>query len=303
MRLKQRSQHAGFTLVELLVVIAIIAILAAILFPVFAQAREKIRGTSCLSNLRQIGVSMTMYLNDKGEGFPAYIWGQNNITTGATRTTPMAGPGVRVADWNPSPTTPAERYVLGDGQTPFHYFSWMDSLYKYTRSVQVFTCPSHTFYPIDVSKTTPPFDGDPERYSGVTGNWQYWLPSYGFNAHMQGWYMNGRVPVKLSQVNGAASKVLLVHNIWSYGYMNPLEFQQIADGRKPEGGPYDPATSAWTRGAFPHNDGSAFVFADGHTKYIPRVKVKQWTCDGNIYFYNLAASCGYWTPQKEPPTN
>src|ERR687894_511258 len=57
----------GFTLIELLVVIAIIAILAAILFPVFAQAREKARQTSCLSNLKQIGTASMMYQQDYDE--------------------------------------------------------------------------------------------------------------------------------------------------------------------------------------------------------------------------------------------
>lgn len=60
---------SGFTLIELLVVIAILAILAAILFPVFAQAREKARATSCLSNLKQIGLAVTMYTQD-WEGYP-----------------------------------------------------------------------------------------------------------------------------------------------------------------------------------------------------------------------------------------
>jgi prepilin-type N-terminal cleavage/methylation domain-containing protein/prepilin-type processing-associated H-X9-DG protein len=63
----RRHDRAAFTLIELLVVIAIIAILAAILFPVFAQAREKARQTSCLSNLKQLGLAATMYRQDYDE--------------------------------------------------------------------------------------------------------------------------------------------------------------------------------------------------------------------------------------------
>jgi prepilin-type N-terminal cleavage/methylation domain-containing protein/prepilin-type processing-associated H-X9-DG protein len=73
-------RRAGFTLIELLVVIAIIAILAAILFPVFAQAREKARQAGCLSNLRQVGLATQMYMQDYDETVPwsclGRIWAQ-----------------------------------------------------------------------------------------------------------------------------------------------------------------------------------------------------------------------------------
>ena len=72
----------AFTLIELLVVIAIIAILAAILFPVFAQARDKARSSSCLSNEKQIGLGLMMYTQDYDETYPtAYMYKNNTATT------------------------------------------------------------------------------------------------------------------------------------------------------------------------------------------------------------------------------
>jgi prepilin-type N-terminal cleavage/methylation domain-containing protein/prepilin-type processing-associated H-X9-DG protein len=84
----RRRSRAGFTLIELLVVIAIIAILAAILFPVFAQARDKARQTQCLSNLKQVGLGILMYTQDYDETFvPSRI---SDVPSGANRRLPWS---------------------------------------------------------------------------------------------------------------------------------------------------------------------------------------------------------------------
>lgn len=74
------SARRGFTLVELLVVIAIIAILAAILFPVFARARENARRTSCLSNLKQLGLGFLQYTQDYDEAYPLSSYPADNVS-------------------------------------------------------------------------------------------------------------------------------------------------------------------------------------------------------------------------------
>jgi prepilin-type N-terminal cleavage/methylation domain-containing protein len=84
--MKKNSLRDGFTLIELLVVIAIIAILAAILFPVFAQAREKARQITCTSNMKQIGLATLMYCQDADEMFPiGYL---DNTATGTVTSWP-----------------------------------------------------------------------------------------------------------------------------------------------------------------------------------------------------------------------
>ncbi|HEX2998910.1 MAG TPA: prepilin-type N-terminal cleavage/methylation domain-containing protein [Armatimonadota bacterium] len=91
------KHHKGFTLIELLVVIAIIAILAAILFPVFARARENARKANCLSNCKQIGTAFTMYAQDFDERLPAGA-GDNMVNGGYNRWYNAVMPYIK--NWN-----------------------------------------------------------------------------------------------------------------------------------------------------------------------------------------------------------
>jgi prepilin-type N-terminal cleavage/methylation domain-containing protein/prepilin-type processing-associated H-X9-DG protein len=111
-----RSRQQGFTLIELLVVIAIIAILAAILFPVFAQAREKARAAGCLSNEKQLVMGLLMYAQDYDEGM-CPRW---------------AGP--KMAQTPPSGWLP--RYKTD------HYWSWSDFAEVYIKTQNINMCPS-----------------------------------------------------------------------------------------------------------------------------------------------------------------
>lgn len=119
-------QHRGFTLIELLVVIAVIAILAAILFPVFAKAREKARQTACTNNQRQIVTATLMYTQDHDEVLPesAEFWGALGLDKGVL-VCPTAGKklsnGYIYSNWLSGKALgevddPTTYYVTADGQ-------------------------------------------------------------------------------------------------------------------------------------------------------------------------------------------
>jgi len=114
--MRRIRSNVGFTLIELLVVIAIIARLAAILFPVFARAREKARQATCQSNLKQLGLGLIQYCQDYDEYYPS---GNFNSQISA----PLSGGGTATA-WG---------------------LSWGYQVFPYVKSTQIFDCPDNTY--------------------------------------------------------------------------------------------------------------------------------------------------------------
>src|SRR5438270_3680752 len=127
-----RTRARAFTLIELLVVIAIIAILAAILFPVFAQVREKARGAACLSNLKQIGSAWMMYTQDYDGMFPT------------------SDPGDVANMWLPNAQSQSGR--CADMKDRGGYGGWVGNLLlPYSKNTAIFQCPSNPHIPWPVN--------------------------------------------------------------------------------------------------------------------------------------------------------
>ncbi len=189
-----QSKKIAFTLIELLVVIAIIAILAAILFPVFARARENARRSSCQSNEKQIGIAQLQYLQDYDE-----------------------------------------KYMVQDETTTPKYL-WFTPLQPYIKSLQVFRCPSAT---------------DTQHSSTITDptNPNYTPSDYvanGFFARGTSQAAFSDVAEQIMTAERADNQSDIDYHSWS---ASPAEFaDHIAQNR--------------------HFDGSNYLFADGHVKWM-----------------------------------
>jgi len=161
-----RRRERAFTLIELLVVIAIIAILAAILFPVFAQAREKARQTSCLNNCKQLGIALMMYAGDYDDTLPP-------------------------AKIGASPPFRHNCATAGEGY-PLYPAFWQDVVAPYTRNRGILRCPSRLERGYQPNKADKPVDGDPDslRFGYIGNHWAF-VNKTGADV-VNGWNAHGR---------------------------------------------------------------------------------------------------------------
>lgn len=243
MRTAHRRISAGFTLIELLVVIAIIAILAAILFPVFAQARESARQTACTSNLRQIGLGLMMYVQDYDEVFPPADYGNPN------------------------------------GQPPYTQFAWysgnggqfyppccFDLLQPYEKNVQIHKCPSDGSGLPPTTKLTSYNSGDGRPLQPLS----YALNRYFFYNSTTGQFSPAR-SWTLAEISGPANKIFMAEaaSVLGRELIGPSNLNLVVNGQPP----------LFTR----HKEGGVYVYADGHVKWHkmptiwPTIPAASWT--------------------------
>ncbi|MDX1932367.1 MAG: DUF1559 domain-containing protein [Capsulimonadales bacterium] len=228
MKTMNSARSTAFTLIELLVVIAIIAILAAILFPVFAQAREKARQTSCLSNTKQLGLGIMMYLQDYDERFYPHV---------TERTAPVGTPDT------------------AEGRAPFSYKTKID---PYVKNQQIYKCPSAPAWPTPGPGrwfTTDYGNNHNESKLENASQRQWYIdnPDFGFNddTGVAGITFPAEfiILADAGRASGLPSRGGLYPQPWAFD-----------DSTRPD-------TQQQARFLARHNGGGNITFADGHAKW------------------------------------
>ncbi len=223
-----QQKKSAFTLIELLVVIAIIAILAAILFPVFARARENARRASCQSNLKQIGLGVLQYVQDYDENFPLAVTGSTSNTS----------------------------------QPPV---GWADSIQPYLKSLQIYQCPSDTNGPN--SDPTQPGYTDYWYNANMSSNMgtptdpnAIVLP----NDVSVNISVLANAPLTIMNGDGESVNGTAAYRCNGASSTNPTQYN---DPLKPIASSTQGSVST-TAIVNRHLEGAVFLFADGHVKWI-----------------------------------
>jgi prepilin-type N-terminal cleavage/methylation domain-containing protein/prepilin-type processing-associated H-X9-DG protein len=240
-----RRGRRAFTLIELLVVIAIIAILAAILFPVFAQAREKARGAACLSNMKQIGTANMMYAQDHDDFLPygyAYTW-----------------PGQKELYW------------------------WQDLCRPYVKNEAVYTCPSaspHIRYDYLRPKGLPnPLIKDyicnAQGGAYPESGKKEWVGANG--PFINNWNNPSRSLAEIEDTAGTiaifdgarAFEIWRLEQVdaWNNAGFGPAFYDNSPDKKTPNPGHLGKR----------HSEGFNATFCDGHAKFIKNSTLGMWT--------------------------
>jgi prepilin-type N-terminal cleavage/methylation domain-containing protein/prepilin-type processing-associated H-X9-DG protein len=251
------TRRHGFTLIELLVVIAIIAILAAILFPVFAQARAKARQAACLSNAKQIGLACRMYTQD---------WDEVNVP---------------------------ERILQTPGNT---YRSFRANLQPYVKNKQVFACPEAPDLSSFATFNWEALGFDDGNGHGGTPGGRNLTSGYGMNrVHWNPgdkWQPGGPNPSTgdnfgvADALVVAPSECILIEDSISGTVQGTdgwysVYYQSDSPGFIRGVSPKNYYSGKNDTGAFRHNGGATYIFVDGHAHWyrpeqIPCTKDKCW---------------------------
>lgn len=243
-----KKRKLAFTLIELLVVIAIIAILSAILFPVFARAREQARKSACLSNLKQIGIGVMMYVQDYDETYPvAYL------------------------------AVPASDQMSG-----YTASYWFNVLQPYTKNRQVWFCPTAGRIMTSATSTLQQYSGGygynacgtaPISSNGTT-LWNGFGQSVDDSTGTVKCTPNGSA-VKMSAVTAPSETILITDpasnstqytTVYFYSGSDISYWPQLHGGSV---GPFYGNTPATTDAYLHPSGGGNYLFADGHVKFMP----------------------------------
>jgi len=247
-------------LIELLVVIAIIAILAAILFPVFSRAREQARKTACLSNMKQLASALMMYIQDWDERFPLLgCWG---CGSGANANDPM--------------------------------FTVHAKIQPYTKNIDLFDCPSADMSDVvaqgNIGRVRSPLDrytGDIGRSVPVewAGHWidigfNYWVVCFWDYSYIKSG--GGGIPpiggITLASMTHPSELVIAGDSVGINGCANQMIWANACSAQCNSDRQNDESTR--------HSGGSNLVFADGHAKWLQWRAINE-NCDRHFNPHSL----------------